>query len=301
MSWLSDSTELIAGGWFSSAYPGHGVRGDAVPSSGDSGPAPLYNDITLPADAAAEVRALILTLPSAGTFAMAEDSSFTFGGAPDGTYTATYQAYKDGVAIGGVNTITLTVGAAGLAGAAADTASASGALTTAIRLAGDAIAQALAGGGLSTQIPLAGGAIAQALTTGTLTTQIKLAGVALDQAGASGTLTVGISGFSGAALAQAAAGGELTTGIRLTGASLAVATAGGDLGVVTLPLAGSAVSLAAAGGILTAQIRLAGAAVAQATAVGTLAGTLLLTKDSRYTVRTARRFAVSRVSHARPL
>ena len=155
MTWLSDSTELIAGGWLSSAYPGHGVRGDAVPSSGDSGPAPLYNDITLPADAAAEVRALILTLPSAGTFAMAEDSSFTFGGARAAPIPLPTRP-GGGVAVGGVSTITLTVGAAGLAGAAADTASASGALTTAIRLAGDAIAQALAGGGLSTQIPLSG-------------------------------------------------------------------------------------------------------------------------------------------------
>ena len=68
---------------------GLGVRGDAIPSTGDSGPAPLYNDITLPADAAAEVRALLLTTPAAGTFTMAEDSSFTFTGAPDGTYTAT--------------------------------------------------------------------------------------------------------------------------------------------------------------------------------------------------------------------
>jgi len=93
-----------------------GIRGDQIPSSGDAGPAPLYNDITLPADAAVFVRAELLTLPSAGTLMMAEDSSFEWPASgesvADGTYTATYRVYRDGVPDAGTETITLTMGAA---------------------------------------------------------------------------------------------------------------------------------------------------------------------------------------------
>lgn len=262
MSLRIDASELIAGALVI-GDTGLGVRGDAVPSVGDAGPAPLYNDITLPADAAAEVRALILTLPSAGTLTVNEDSSFTFAGAPDGVYTWTYRAFKDGVSLGD-NTVTLTVGAIGLAGLAADIATATGSLTT--------------------HIPLAGAAIDQALATGTLTTQIQLSGTALDQAGATGTLTVGIAGLGGDALAQAIATGSLSTGIRLTGAALDVVSASGDLYSVPVPLAGSAVSISVASGTLTVQIRLAGTATARATATGTLAGAGLI-QNGRYIAR----------------
>ena len=110
MSWLCDTSELVSSSWLTSAYAGHGIRGDQVPSSGVSGAPPLYNDITLPADAAAEVRALVLTQPSAGTLEVDEDSSFYFYGAPDGTYTWTYAHYKDGAFVAN-NTVTITVGA----------------------------------------------------------------------------------------------------------------------------------------------------------------------------------------------
>lgn len=111
MTWLCDSTELVTGGWLTSAYAGHGIRGDQVPSSGVSGPPPLYNDLTLPADNAAEVRALVLTNPSSGTLEVDEDSSFYFYGAPDGTYTWTYAYYKDGAFVAN-NTVTIVVGSA---------------------------------------------------------------------------------------------------------------------------------------------------------------------------------------------
>lgn len=110
MTWLCDSAELVSGGWLTSAYAGHGIRGDQVPSSGISGAPPLYNDLTLPADAAAEVRALVLTNPAAGTLEVDEDSSFYFYGAPDGTYTWTYAYYKDGAFVAN-NTVTIVVGA----------------------------------------------------------------------------------------------------------------------------------------------------------------------------------------------
>jgi hypothetical protein len=110
MSWSCDSTELFAGAWLTSAYPGLGVPGSLVPSSGDSGPAYLYNDLALPADANAEVTGRILSWPSAGTLTVNEDSSFIFSGASDGSYSFTYQARFDGVDIGSPRTVTLIVG-----------------------------------------------------------------------------------------------------------------------------------------------------------------------------------------------
>ncbi len=73
---------------------GLGLRGDAVPSSGASGPGYLYGGLTLPDDAAKEVRGLITRWPS-GTLAVYEDSSFTYSGATD---YALYQLYVDGAA-----------------------------------------------------------------------------------------------------------------------------------------------------------------------------------------------------------
>ena len=114
------SIRVDSSSWVSGAIvvgePGLGVLGSEVPSSGDAGPAPLYNDITLPTDNNVEVRAELLTLPSAGTLTMAEDSSFEWPASgesvPDGTYTATYRVYRDGVPDAGTETITLTMGAA---------------------------------------------------------------------------------------------------------------------------------------------------------------------------------------------
>lgn len=302
MTWLSDSTPLIPGCWLSSAYPGHGVRGDAIPAAGESGASILYNDVTLPAQAADEFRAVLLTPPAAGTLALFEDGSFSHTGAPDGVWPWTYRGYRNGTAYGDF-TVTDTFGAVSgaLAGNAAGVASAGGDLATAIRLAGAALAQAMAAGGLSTQIPLTGSALAQALASGGLSTQIPLTGGALAAAGASGSLTVQIAGLSGDALAQAAAGGSLATGIRLVGAALTVATAGGELFAAPVSLAGAALSASLAGGVLTASIRLAATAIARATAGGDLSGgsaanTLTAADiDPAYTVSLARDFTVSRV------
>lgn len=101
-------TDLIAGAMVC-GNRGLGVLGSAVPSTGDNGPGYLYNDLTLPADSGKEVRGLILTTPSAGTFKRYEDSSFTLAGAPDGTYTFTYRLYSDGTDLG-TATATITIG-----------------------------------------------------------------------------------------------------------------------------------------------------------------------------------------------
>lgn len=91
---------------------GLGVLGSEVPSTGDQGPGYLYNDLSLPADAGKQVRGLILTTPSAGTFFAYEDSSFYLEDAPDGTYTFTYRLYVDGADMG-TATATLRIGVAG--------------------------------------------------------------------------------------------------------------------------------------------------------------------------------------------
>lgn len=109
MSWLSDSTELVSGGWLSSAYEGHGVRGDQVPSTGAHGAALLYQHVVLPGDAAAEFRWVPSTTPGAGTFVLNEDSSATLTGAPDGSYALNGQWFKDGV-LGGTSNNTIVIG-----------------------------------------------------------------------------------------------------------------------------------------------------------------------------------------------
>ena len=55
---------------------GLGVRGDAVPSDGEAGAGYLYAGLSLPADAAKEVRGPITRWPS-GTLLVYEDSSLT--------------------------------------------------------------------------------------------------------------------------------------------------------------------------------------------------------------------------------
>jgi hypothetical protein len=90
-------------------FTGLGVPGSSIPSTGLHGPSFLWNDITLPVDANKEIRGKILTVPSAGTFFAWEDGSFLLSGAPDGTYTFTYELYADGVDLGAA-TATITGG-----------------------------------------------------------------------------------------------------------------------------------------------------------------------------------------------
>ena len=100
--------------WISSAFlfgdGGLGVLGSEVPSSGPSGAGYIYNDLTLPDDASKEVCGRITTWPTAGTLTAYEDSSFTFTGAPDGSYFFQYQLYVDGVATGSPATVDLIIG-----------------------------------------------------------------------------------------------------------------------------------------------------------------------------------------------
>lgn len=88
--------------------PGLGVLGADVPSSGAHGAALLFNDISLPAEATDEFRALILTVPAAGALFVYEDSSLSFSG-PDGVHTGTYEGYKNGLSYG-VAAYSITLG-----------------------------------------------------------------------------------------------------------------------------------------------------------------------------------------------
>lgn len=103
MSWLSDSTPLVSGGWLSSLYAGHGILGSAIPAG-----SVFENDFDA-GDGAKEFRAVWLTTPSSGTFTPYEDGGFTLSGAADGSYSASYELYVDGVDLGSAN-VTISIG-----------------------------------------------------------------------------------------------------------------------------------------------------------------------------------------------
>lgn len=135
MTWLSDSTPLIAGAWLSSVYDGQGVLGGNVPSSGADGAAPLYYCLTLPADAGKEVRSYLTRWPVGGTFSIGEDSAFDYTGPND---YFEFLLYVDGVAsttdIGygaGISRIALATGAEFVGSVVADDAAPSGSFGTA--------------------------------------------------------------------------------------------------------------------------------------------------------------------------
>ncbi len=132
-----------------------GTPGAQVPSEGANGPGYLYAGLSLPADAAVEVRGPITRWP-AGTLTVYEDSSFSYVGATD---YALYQLYQDGVAstvdIGygpGIGRIELSVGAtATLSGnAALGAIVASGSLSSGAvsALGGNAVLGAIVASGL---------------------------------------------------------------------------------------------------------------------------------------------------------
>ena len=108
MSLRIDPAELIFGAYVV-GETGLGVLGSAVPSTGLNGPSYLYNDLVLPADANKEIRSLIQTTPSAGTFYAWEDGSFSLLGASDGAYSFTYRLFVDGFD-SGVATVTIKIG-----------------------------------------------------------------------------------------------------------------------------------------------------------------------------------------------
>ncbi len=106
MSWVSNPDSAISGGWLTSAYPGLGILGSAIPTTGDNGGSPVINDGI---SAGKEYRWALVTSPASGTITLYEDLTFEFSGASDGIHSATYRLWEDGVDQG-TATITLQVG-----------------------------------------------------------------------------------------------------------------------------------------------------------------------------------------------
>lgn len=106
MSWVSNPDSAHSGGWLTSAYPGLGILGSAIPTTGDNGGSPVINDGI---SAGKEYRWALETPPASGTITLYEDLTFEFSGASDGIHSATYRLWEDGVDQG-TATITLQVG-----------------------------------------------------------------------------------------------------------------------------------------------------------------------------------------------
>lgn len=117
MSYLFDATPQGLSGAYAFGCAGLGVTGAEIranTSTGDHGPGYLYNDWDS-GDDAKEFQGLVVTPPSGGTWFAYEDGSFTFAGAPDGTYPFEYRLYVDGADLG-LQTSTITVGVPGIVG-----------------------------------------------------------------------------------------------------------------------------------------------------------------------------------------
>lgn len=78
MTWLSDTSQLVAPKWLSSAYRGHGIRGADVPTGGTDGGSPVVGDLLFPADSDTELRWNITTLPIDGTLQVFEDLTYIY-------------------------------------------------------------------------------------------------------------------------------------------------------------------------------------------------------------------------------
>lgn len=209
MSLRIDTSEWIPGALVIGDVGG-GVLAEDIPSTGDDGPPYAYNDLAFPGDNGKEICGRITTWPSAGALYAYEDTSFTFTGAPDGSYTFQYQLYVDYVAVGSPTTVALTVGAT--------SATASGATLTGT--------SSLTAGAATGQIS----AIADGATL-TGTSSLTPGGATGVSAGTApgATLTGTASMSAGAATGQvnAAAAGATLTGTSSLSAGAAEGTAPG--------------------------------------------------------------------------
>ncbi len=88
---------------------GFGVLAQALPSTGNNGAGYCFNDVVFPGDNGKEIAGRITSQPASGTFVAEENTSYTFTQPTPGTYTALYQLYVDGVAVGAPTAITMTM------------------------------------------------------------------------------------------------------------------------------------------------------------------------------------------------
>ncbi len=115
MSCIVSTTPLFAGSCVVSEYPGFGIRGDQISAAGSDGPSPVFNDLSLPADAAKEYRWEFVSITSGWAAQLFENLTATItppGGTVNATGALTYRLFEDGADIG-VATETLQVGTGG--------------------------------------------------------------------------------------------------------------------------------------------------------------------------------------------
>ena len=95
MTHLVTATRPIAGAHVVKRYPGHGILGSALPTTGDNGGSPVLNDGIDPNKRYAW---RVVTPPSAGSLTIYPDLTFEQlqDAAPDGSYPWSYKLLEDG-------------------------------------------------------------------------------------------------------------------------------------------------------------------------------------------------------------
>jgi phage gp36-like protein len=133
---------------------GLGVLGSSIPSSGLNGPSILYPGLVLPAEANDEFMLRILTVPAGLTLFTVDEYGRVQAEGPDGLYTGTYDAARNGVFYG-PSTYSIAIG---------PQVTVSGGYVLADLVAGGGIgfAPALLGGGFTLGTVVASGFVHQA-------------------------------------------------------------------------------------------------------------------------------------------
>lgn len=90
--------------------PQVGLIGSSIPSTGTDGPPFAYSSLSFPTDNNNLVRGFITSYPTAGSLVADDDTSFTFSGAPDGSYSATYEIRINDVLQTPAGTLSLNIG-----------------------------------------------------------------------------------------------------------------------------------------------------------------------------------------------
>lgn len=217
---LVDDVGLFDDALCCSMWPGLGIPGSQIPTAGDFA-SPMANDISLPADAAVELRMALVSADAGLTVTLYDDGSVLQSAAQAGAYDWSYELYADGVDQGAVP-VQVTLGAT----SATLAASAGGSAGGSVSLAGSPAQLDAAGGGESSG-------------TVSLDTQIPLAGAAGGTSGGAATL-------GGAPASLAAVGGGTAGGSAALETDIALAASGGGNANGTATLAGSSGDLTVA-------------------------------------------------------
>jgi len=106
MSHVVSSSAPIASAHTVKLYPGFGILGSDIPTTGDNGGSPVLNDSP---QAGSEYHWRLETAPASGTVTIYPDLTFDHAGAADGAWTWQYRLFEDGVSQG-VATVTDTFG-----------------------------------------------------------------------------------------------------------------------------------------------------------------------------------------------